>query len=256
MMDYQTQLKYSYWIYIATKILQLIFQIVHIAWLANTHYDSATFFFVLGSLILLLILISYIFLYKSRERLRDENGNREEYSKLFKMDHIISLIVLIGYPMGAAILIKSKYSNRKKLYPHSIKDPLFLKVNETNRSNWELLSQTIEQIETTTNMLVDEALDMRNGLISLISTEVSSAELFDTPRNESYGIMPQALYKPIENQRTSFTILTVFCMVFHFTVVFLLHWIERTKRKIMEAQQLPQPLIEMAEINGAATIVH
>ncbi|RXG71090.1 Salivary glue protein Sgs-4 [Armadillidium vulgare] len=192
-MDRQTQLWFSITIYQLGKYLQPIFQICYISWLTLEGKDGTILFNVSGCLILLLILISYYFLYISKENLLDENRNFLKYWILIVLESVIFLITISAYPSAVVYFTYLFKCNDhiKLLYPNGSENSTRLEVSEMNRSPQDLPDKTFdEEIENTTNILIDKALNIRSGIISFMHIEENSSEIVVTPKDEYSVITP------------------------------------------------------------------
>ncbi|KAL7641679.1 UNVERIFIED_CONTAM: hypothetical protein RMT77_007552 [Armadillidium vulgare] len=238
-MDRQTQLWLSITIYQLGKYLQPIFQICYISWLTLEGKDGTILFNVSGCLILLLILISYYFLYISKENLLDENRNFLKYWILIVLESVIFLITISAYPSAVVYFTYLFKCNDhiKLLYPNGSENSTRLEVSEMNRSPQDLPDKTFdEEIENTTNILIDKALNIRSGIISFMHIEENSSEIVVTPKDEYSVITP---LDSVAKDINIFVLVTICSFLSQLTVILSLGWIEFVKYKIRTG---PPPL--------------
>ncbi|RXG71088.1 hypothetical protein Avbf_03425 [Armadillidium vulgare] len=235
------------------EILISIYQIAYVAWFNEEGKDYMMPITILGSSVLTLNLISYYFVFSRRERLFAENGNYAEYFILIMLDVAIFIITIIIYPLAAVYITELQYKNQDGLdYSHDRKDSTGLGINGMNDSSPDTQDETFnEQVETTTNILIDNVLNIRSGFISLLNIGKNSSELVGTPQNEYNAVTTKTLHQPLENYGL-FIFLTILCIVSQFIVVLSLGWNEIVKYKIRTS---PPPPIVMDELNGNAVII-
>ncbi|KAL7641681.1 UNVERIFIED_CONTAM: hypothetical protein RMT77_007554 [Armadillidium vulgare] len=237
-MNLHRRLKHACRAYALTKVIQLVYQIVYVSLLAERNDGNITPFIMVGSLILFLICISCFKVIKHNVMLFYGNGNYLGYFNLIKLDVLLFLFALCGYPEADSYSKQLKFINQKNLHAQDIKDSLGLELNKMNRDTRDLLDETIDnQINTTSNMLVDKALDIRSGIISFMNFEDNSSGPVDTTTSENNVITTQTLNEPTEHTG-SLIQLTVFSIIFQFIGILTFGYIELLKYRIRTS---PEP---------------
>ncbi|KAB7494854.1 hypothetical protein Anas_11556 [Armadillidium nasatum] len=161
-MNLQAQLRYSSRVYIFGKIAQFVYQVVYLAWLVEEVNEDTKLFNILGR------------------------------SRIF-------VITLSGYSVAVVYLTSHKYNEEKEFHAYDSKDSVGLVESEVNRTSADLHNETFdEHIETTTNMIIDKALTIRNDLVSFMNIEENTSESVVTPQYEDHVIATKSLPKPSE----------------------------------------------------------
>ncbi|KAB7504062.1 hypothetical protein Anas_10832 [Armadillidium nasatum] len=237
-MNLRRRLKCAYRAYVLIKVIQLVYQIVYVALLAERNDGNITPFIMVGSLILILICISCCKVIKHNVILFYGNASYLGYFNLIKLDVLLFLFALCGYPEAHSYSKQLKLINQKNLHAQDIKDSLGLELGKMNRDSRDLLDEaTDNQINTTTNILVDKALDLRSGIISFMNFEDNSSEPVDNLASENNVITTQTLNEPTE-YISSLLLLTIFSFIFQFIGILTFGYIEFLKYRI---RKLPEP---------------
>ncbi|KAL7641680.1 UNVERIFIED_CONTAM: hypothetical protein RMT77_007553 [Armadillidium vulgare] len=251
-MDLQTQLRYSSRFYIFGKIAQFVYQVIYLAWLAEEVDEDTKLFNILGSIVLVLILLSYYFLYRIRERLFSENVNYFENLILISLDLAIFIITLSGYSVAVVYLTPHTYDEEKEIHAHDSKDSVGLVESEMNRTSADLHNETFdEHIETTTNMLIDKALTIRNDLVSFMNIEENTSESVITPQYEDHNVIATKSLPKSSEGIGYFILPTLLCFGSQLIIFFALVWNGIVNYRIRTAPA-PAPPIEMTELNSEA----
>ncbi|RXG52872.1 hypothetical protein Avbf_13456 [Armadillidium vulgare] len=230
-----------------------ISKFAYVTWFGEEGEDYMMPITILGSSVLTLNLISYYFVFRRRE---ETVCRKWKLCRIFHFNYDVAIfiITILIYPLAAVYMTKMQYKNQDGLdYSHDRKDSIGFGINEMNDSSPDPQDENFnEQVETTTNILIDNVLNIRSGFISLMNMGKNSSELVGTPQNEYNAVTTKPiLQKPLENYGL-FIFLTILCIVSQLIVVLSLGWSEIVKYKIRTS---PPPPIVMDELNGNAVII-